>query len=65
MRKATIKTVAPGVRTTTVMNSRPADWFVPGWDKAPGAAQHREALDARIDMGQKMTPLGPGTLKKE
>ncbi len=65
MRKNTMKMVDPGVRTTTVMNSPDKCWWVPGWDKAPGAAQHREALDARIAMGQKMTPIGPGTLKKD
>ena len=58
------KLIQPGKRTVAVMGSKPSDMFVPGWDDVPGHAQHQNRLDERRAMGQKMTPLTRGTLKK-
>jgi hypothetical protein len=40
------------------------DCFVPGWDKSAGAQQAMDHVRPRARMGQKMTPLGRGTLSK-
>jgi hypothetical protein len=40
------------------------DCFVPGWDKSPGGAQAMDHIRPRARMGQKLTPIGRGTLFK-
>ena len=57
------KQIAPIKRTTAVQYSTPAEMFVPGWDDLPGAAQKMARNDERAKMGQKMTPIGRGTLR--
>jgi hypothetical protein len=60
---AKTKVVQPGVRTVAALSSKPSDMWVPGWDKRAGQAPHQQQID-REAMGQKMTPIGPGKLKK-
>lgn len=51
-------------RTTVAVGSKPSEMFVQNWDKDAGHGQHRsDRLDPRLAMGNKKTPLGPGTLK--
>lgn len=50
------KIISPGKRTVVAVGRKMSEAFVPGWDKEAGNAQHRERLDQRLAMGQKMTP---------
>jgi hypothetical protein len=61
----TMRILNPGVRTTAAIGQKPDQQFTPDWDKQPGLMQHRDRLDERLAMGQKMTPPGCGTLIKK
>ena len=58
----TMRVIEPGVRTVAAQGT--SDWFVPGWDKMAGSAQHLERVEKRAAMGQKKTPIGAGVLRK-
>lgn len=62
MRKGRMRIIAPGKRTTAALESKFSDSFLPGWDKEAGSAQHAAQIKERLEMGQKMTPIGRSRL---
>jgi hypothetical protein len=63
MARQVIRRVNDRNRTTAVFHDKPEDWFVPDWDKEPGARQQLKRVRDRADMGIKITPKGAGKLK--
>ena len=50
-------------QTVATQFSTGAEMFVPGWDKEMAAGQEMAHLKPRAKMGQKLTPIGCGTLR--
>jgi hypothetical protein len=63
MARNPIKRIDPPKTTARAQFSTFNEMFTPGWDKQPAALQKMDRVAERSAMGQKMTPLGPGTLK--
>lgn len=59
-----ITQIDPPKKTTRVQFSTGKEMFTPNWDKKSSSEQKMERVAERNSMGQKMTPIGRGTLKK-
>jgi hypothetical protein len=52
-------------KTVGTQYSTQAEMHVPGWDSRSTIGQKLDRTKARLEMGQKMTPLGPGVARKK
>lgn len=48
---------------TMTQYSTPKEMFTPDWDGLIASEQSMARVQERVDMGQKMTPRGPGRLR--
>ncbi len=63
-RGAAARKIEPGKETTKVQYATFPEMFVPGWDAEIGGGQKMARVEDRAAMGNKRTPLGPGTLRR-
>lgn len=62
--KEHVRLVNDQVKTRRAQFSTPDEMFTPDWDQPPGSEQESLRVQARAEMGNKMTPRGAGVLKK-